>query len=85
MLAFLALIFLSAPADPKVLTVPIPDTKSIWISHLADCESHASTTVKVLDTNGKYSYGLLQFQMQTWLAYGKSFGATRENIFDAVL
>ena len=51
---------------------------------LSECESGGSTTIKVLDTNGKYSYGLLQFQMGTWLKY-KNLGATRENIFDGEL
>ena len=44
-----------------------------------------STTIRILDTNGKYSYGLLMFQMKTWLFYGKKFGATRENIYDGEL
>ncbi len=41
--------------------------------------------VTVLDTNGKYSYAFFQFQMSTWLSYGKEFGATRENIHDYFL
>lgn len=69
-----------------VLAVPItpvvPDPQLEWIEQLGNCESMGSTTVKVLDTNNKYSYGLLQFQMATWLKYGKDFGATKDNIFD---
>lgn len=59
--------------------------QSVWIDKLADCESNGSTTIKILDTNGYYSHGLLMFQMKTWLAYGKPFGATRENIYDGEL
>lgn len=89
MLAFLVL-FWSAPFNPAVLTVPVAyaqeiDAKSEWIDALADCESTSSTTIKILDTNGYYSYGLLMFQQSTWLSYGKKFGATKENIFDGEL
>lgn len=71
-----------------LLTVPIvhaEDKKDIWLSALIDCESMGSTTVRVLDTNGKYSHGLLQFQLSTWLSYGKEFGATKKNIYDGEL
>lgn len=78
---------MSPPADLTRLTIPIPppDSKSIWIDALAQCESHASTTVKILDTDGYYSYGLLQFHQSTWLKFGKKFGATKENIYDGEL
>ena len=45
-----------------------------WLAKLEQCESGGRTTVKVLDTNGKYSYGRYQFQAQTWLSYGKQYG-----------
>jgi len=35
--------------------------------------------------NDKYSYGVLQFQMATWLSFGKSFGTTADNIYDKSL
>ena len=69
---------------PGILEIP-PDPKEIWIDALADCESSASSTIKVMDTNGKYSRGMFQFQMGTWLSYGKKFGATTQNIYDADL
>lgn len=51
----------------------------MWIRHLEDCEDPTgSTTIRVLDTNNKYSYGLLQFQMKTWLKQGN----TRDTIYD---
>lgn len=49
------------------------------------CESGLRDHIKVLDSNDKYSYGRLQFQMATWLSYGKAFGATKENIYDGNL
>ena len=68
--------------DPKALSVP--DDKTIWIEHLAHCESSGDPTKTTLDTNGYYSRGLLQFQMATWLSY-KHLGTTKENIYDADL
>ena len=74
--------------DPSVLTIPPEiriDPKEIWIDKLAECESNASSTIRILDVNKKYSHGLLMFQMGTWLSYGKEFGATKENIYDPEL
>lgn len=84
MLAFLISFWLST-VPLEVLTVPIADPQEIWIDKLATCESNASTTIRILDTNNYYSHGLLMFQMKTWLAYGKKFGATKENIYDGEL
>ena len=58
-----------------------PDPKMVWIEALHQCEN-PENVIKVLDTNGYYSYGYVMFQMKTWLAYGKEFGATKENIGD---
>src|SRR3982074_2397013 len=32
-----------------------------WLSALAECKSHDDPTIKVLDTDGYYSYGRFQF------------------------
>lgn len=77
--------------SPEVLTVPPealvvpPDPKELWINALGHCESENKPNIKVLDTNGLYSYGRFQFQQKTWLNYGKPFGATMENIYDGEL
>ncbi len=47
-------------------------TLSSWLEILADKESGNRADIRVLDTNGKYSYGCLQFQMETWLGFGKA-------------
>lgn len=52
---------------------------------LAHCESHASTTVRILDVNDRWSVGKYQYQYATWLAYSKQFGTTAENITDGDL
>jgi hypothetical protein len=75
--------------NSPVLTVPIIDPieiqKNIFINKLIDCESGGNEKIKVLDTDGYYSYGLGQFHMATWLKYGKELGTTRANIFDGEL
>jgi hypothetical protein len=53
-----------------------------WLDALEKCESTGSTTVRVLDSNDRYSYGILQFQAATWLSYSAQFGTSMENIYD---
>lgn len=45
-----------------------------WIDGLIQKESSGKTNIKILDTNNRYSYGCLQFQMPTFIAYGKKYG-----------
>lgn len=75
--------------DPALLTVPLVEATStpqeIWIDKLAWCESRGDDNAAIIDTNGYWSRGRFQFQLATWLAYGKKYGATRENIFDGEL
>lgn len=89
-----ALVFLSTMLNTSALTVdlttvpivdPIEVQKNIFIEKLINCESGWNEKIKVLDTDGYYSYGLGQFHMVTWLKYGKAFGATKENIYDGEL
>jgi hypothetical protein len=85
LLAFLLTTMLAVPQDPSVLTVPVVvvvDHQAAWIERLHDCENPGNKVPKKLDTNGKYSYGYVHFQMGTWLSYGKKFGATPDNIYD---
>lgn len=47
-------------------TITNQDTQleaKLW--SLIYCESSGSSTIKILDTNGYFSYGLLQFQLRT--------------------
>lgn len=60
------------------------DSKDVWINDLAICESQ-NKDITILDSNDQYSYGPLQFQMNTWIPQGKLFGATASNIHDASL
>lgn len=79
--------FLTLATNSPVLTVPITpfveasSSQEVWMYALADCESMGSTTIKVLDTNGYYSYGKYQWQLSSWLKYKKQ-GATKQNILD---
>ncbi len=49
------------------------DTLSPLIDKLAMCESSGRTDIKILDSNNKYSYGLLQFQEDTFVRYTKKY------------
>ena len=43
------------------------------VAHLATCESGNRSDIRILDTNNKYSYGLLQFQAETFTGYGYGY------------
>ncbi|HUX35618.1 MAG TPA: hypothetical protein VMV71_01135 [Candidatus Paceibacterota bacterium] len=45
-----------------------------WIDKLVYLESEGRNNLKVLDLNGLYSYGCLQFQMGTFVEYGMKYG-----------
>lgn len=44
------------------------------IVKLAQCESNNRWDIKVMDSNHKYSYGGLQFQLETFYLFGKRYG-----------
>jgi hypothetical protein len=56
----------------------------IWLDKLAMKESGGNCTVSIIDTNGRRSTGLYQYQDATWLNMGKKYGlpTTLENITD---
>lgn len=53
---------------------PLTETQTNWIKKLVSCESGGRTDIKIVDSNGKYSYGAFQFQMDTFLGFGKRYG-----------
>jgi len=62
-----------------------PNAKQeIYLAKLMDCESSGSTTIKVLDTNNKFSFGAYQYQTQTWLSQSKLYGLnyTEKDIYN---
>src|SRR3990167_5590597 len=48
-------------------------TKEEWIDKLHNCENRDDVE-KILDTNDKYSYGHLMFQLDTFYGFGKKYG-----------
>ncbi len=52
----------------KVLT-----NLDMWLEKLAMAESGNRADIKVLDVNGRYSYGCLQFQMATFKSYSARY------------
>jgi hypothetical protein len=63
----------------------------IWLAKLAFQESAGKHNIKVLDVNGKYSYGCLQFQEGTFRNYALKYGfisrstPTESRIYDCDL
>jgi len=57
---------------------PIPEVRDplilAQIEELAFCESSGREDIKILDTNGWYSHGCLQFQYPTFKQYCKRYG-----------
>ena len=49
-------------------------TLDAWLDKLAEKESGNRDRIKVLDVNGRYSYGCLQFQMATFKSYSTNYG-----------
>lgn len=46
----------------------------LWIDGLIELESRGEEKIKILDVNGYYSYGCLQFQMATFIRFGVKYG-----------
>lgn len=60
----------TTPATSTVVTTNL----DAWLSKLATAESGNRANIKVLDVNGRYSYGCLQFQMGTFKEYSQRYG-----------
>ena len=52
----------------------ISHQQEVWIHTLEFCESQGREDLKILDSNNRYSYGVLMFQMETFLREGKKYG-----------
>ncbi len=50
------------------------DALDSWLKKLAYLESEDKNNAKVLDSNGLYSFGCLQFQMGTFRGFGFKYG-----------
>ena len=44
-------------------------TLDAWLDTLVEKESHGNAKIRIMDVNGRYSYGCLQFQMATFKNY----------------
>lgn len=66
-------------ANAKVSILKGPDKLNQWLDKLIQTESQGRTDIKILDVNDRYSYGCLQFQMPTFVAYGHKYGILSGN------
>lgn len=55
-------------------------SKEVWIESLHQCESQGRDEITVLDSNHKYSYGGLQFQLDTFMSFGKLYNILPEEL-----
>lgn len=65
----LAVLFFITP-----FTIYAQTAQEKWIEGLHQCESGGKDDITVLDSNNKYSYGGLQFQLATFMGMGKLYG-----------
>lgn len=49
------------------------DMLDVWIEELITLESRGNERTIILDVNGRYSYGCLQFQKRTFEEFGKKY------------
>ncbi len=63
-----------AISQSPALRIQETSALDLWLAKLADKESHGEDHIKILDVNGHYSYGCLQFQEWTFKNYGKKYG-----------
>ena len=54
--------------------------QEVWLHTLEFCESRGMENLKFLDSNDRYSYGILQFQMESFLREGKKYNILDKNI-----
>lgn len=82
---------LPTPQTTTDLRVKDASALDLWLEKLADLESHGQDHIKILDVNGKYSYGCLQFQEWTFKTFGAKYGLLKsgsnwqEEIYDCSL
>lgn len=54
--------------------ISFAQNKDEWIENLHQCESGGRNEITILDSNNEYSFGGLQFQLSTWMSFGKLYG-----------
>ena len=62
-------------AEDSVLT----HQQEVYIHAIEFCESHGKENIKIMDSNNRYSYGVLMFQVETFLREGKKYGIIDED------
>lgn len=61
------------------LSVFAETSQEQWIEALHQCESQGRDYITILDTNNKNSYGGLQYQLDTFMGFGKQYGILPES------
>lgn len=66
----------NAPSQNTVLAQS--DALDQWIEQLVTKESNGKANIKIVDRNGYFSYGCLQFQMRTFREYVRKYNLLPE-------
>lgn len=62
----------TSQAKPFLSTLSYP--QKAYLGTVEYCESRGRAEITILDTNNEYSYGILQFQLPTFINYGIKYG-----------
>jgi hypothetical protein len=77
-IGFVVLFAVSSPLQvpvrqPSSEVILERDALDRWMTLLAEAESGNDASLKILDTNRRYSYGCLQFQFRTFQQYAREY------------
>lgn len=74
----LSMVFLPLKSRAEAPELTYEQKLDIWIEQVRWEESRGKDMLVILDTNNKYSYGCLQYQMATWNYYSKKYNVDAE-------
>lgn len=61
------------PSNTQEVAERAPDALDTWLNKLVNKESEGREHIKILDHNNRFSYGCLQFQMETFISYARHY------------
>lgn len=74
-----AFVFPLFASSEESLAIQPTHRQQVYLQALQFCESSGRVDIKILDSNHKYSYGGLMFQMSTFLSQGKKYGLINDS------
>lgn len=74
----IAMVFLPLKSKAEAPELTYDQKLDYWIEQVRFKESEGNDMLVILDSNNKYSYGCLQYQMDTWNHYSKKYNVDAE-------